>query len=391
MERLTVPQGDFTLCRHPVRPNDPLRAWDAADAYLLRHAATLPWSRPSPGSQPAVLIVNDGHGALAVALAGARARSLSDSYLGHAAARANLARNGVDPAAVSLLTSFDPLPAPVDVVLLKVPKSLALLEDQLHRLRPALREGASVVGAGMAKHVHTSTLDLFERILGPTRTSLAEKKARLIFCEPDLRRAAPRNPWPRAYTLAPGGEVVTGHAGVFSPDHLDVGTRFFLEQLAARFARSPIAGSVVDLGCGNGVVGTLAARHNPSAELTFIDESYRAVASAEATFCANLPPDRAARFVVGNGLFDPAGGPPVARGGVDVILNNPPFHADHAVGDETAREMFRESHAALRPGGALWVVGNLHLGYGARLERLFGACETVAANGKFAVLRATRR
>lgn len=390
MERLTVPQGQFTLYRHPLRPDDPLRAWDAADEYLLRHAATLPWSRPSPGEGAAVVIVNDGHGALAAALAATRPCSLSDSYLAHAAARANFARNGVDLAAVSLVTSFDLLSSPVDVVLLKVPKTLALLEDQLHRLRPALREGASVIGAGMAKHIHTSTLDLFERILGPTRTSLAEKKARLIFCAPDARRAPPRNPWPRTYTVAPGGEVITGHAGVFSPDHLDIGTRFFLDQLAARFARSPVTGTVVDLGCGNGVVGTLTARQNPAAELTFLDESYRAVASAEATFRANLGPDRAARFAVGNGLFELAAGPPVARGSVDVILNNPPFHAEQSMGDETAREMFREAHAALRPGGELWVVGNLHLDYKVRLQRLFGACETVAANGKFAVLRATR-
>jgi 23S rRNA (guanine1835-N2)-methyltransferase len=276
-------------------------------------------------------------------------------------------------------------------VLLKVPKSLSLLEDQLHRLRPALRDGASIVGAAMAKHIHTSTLALFEKILGPTRTSLAEKKARLIHCTFDATRAPPRNPWPRTYVVPTSGEVITGHAGVFSPDHYDVGARFFLDQLLAHFARTPLTGRVVDLGCGNGVVGTLTALRNPAAELTFVDESYRAVASAEATFRANLPAERVAHFVVGNKLFEPAMGTPIARGSVDAVLNNPPFHAEQSVGDETAREMFSEAHAALRTGGSLWVVGNLHLDYEARIRRIFGAVETVATNDKFAVLRATRR
>jgi 16S rRNA (guanine1207-N2)-methyltransferase len=50
--------------------------------------------------------------------------------------------------------------------------------------------------------------------------------------------------------------------------------------------------------------------------------------------------------------------------------------------------MFVESRDALRPGGELWVVGNRHLGYWDKLNRLFGGCETVASNAKFVVLRA---
>ena len=71
------------------------------------------------------------------------------------------------------------------MLLIRVPKSLALLEDQLLRLAPSVHEGTVVVGTGMVKEIHTSTLRLFERILGPTRTSLAERKARLVLCTPD--------------------------------------------------------------------------------------------------------------------------------------------------------------------------------------------------------------
>ena len=75
------------------------------------------------------------------------------------------------------------------------------------------------------------------------------------------------------------------------------------------------------------------ASNNPEAEVTFIDESYRAVASAEATFRANLGPERTARFLVGNGIFDIANGTPPLKGGIDRVLNNPPFHENHAICD----------------------------------------------------------
>jgi 23S rRNA (guanine1835-N2)-methyltransferase len=273
------------------------------------------------------------------------------------------------------------LPARIDLLVMKVPKSLALLEDQLHRIAPHLYDKTTVLAAAMTKHIHVSTLDLFAKIVGPTRTSLAEKKARLIFCEPVPNLQFPSNPWPKTYIVA-GHEVVTNHAGVFAAEHLDGGTGLLLEHLPHREGPHRI----VDLGCGNGVLGVRAAIGSPKADITFVDESYRAVASAEATFRANLGPDRVAHFVVGNGLFDLGHAP----AGFDMVLNNPPFHENHALSDATAWQMSVESRDALRPGGELWVVSNRHLGYHAKLKRLFSNCDIIASNAKFVVLRATK-
>ena len=159
-----------------------------------------------------------------------------------------------------------------------------------------------------------------------------------------------------------------------------------------RFAAPVIADSDLwaDLGCGNGILGVRTAVNNPEAEVTFIDESYRAVASAEATFRANLGPARRARFLVGNGMFDMANGAALLQGSIDRVLNNPPFHENHAICDAMASEMFSESRAVLRRGGDLWVVGNRHLAYQAKLKHIFGNCEQVASNAGFVVLRAFR-
>lgn len=381
-DRMTTPWGEVALARFPEDPRDRLRAWDASDAYLLRQLAEREADLPLSGT---VVVLGDRWGALVTALAAHRPVQITDSWLGQEATRANLARAGVEPGSVRLLTTRDPVPDRVDLLLVRVPKSLALLEDQLLRLAPAVHPGTVVLGTGMVKEIHTSTLNLFERILGPTRTSLAEQKARLIFCTPDGSLSRPANPWPYAYDLpgdvgALSGRPVVNHAGVFCADRLDIGTRFFLRHLPETVGTR----RVVDLGCGNGIVGTAVALANPEAEVLFTDESFQAVASAEATFKANGVPGHA-EFRVGDGLTG------VPDGSVDVVLNNPPFHSHQATTDATARRMFTGARRVLRPGGELWVVGNRHLGYHVTLKRLFGNCRVVAGDPKFVVLRAVRR
>jgi 23S rRNA (guanine1835-N2)-methyltransferase len=378
---MKVPQGEFDLARYPAPTNKTLRAWDAADELLLRHMAD---TSLVPDIKGEILIVNDNAGALSTALARHRPKMLSDSYLAQVATRNNLARNTVDASAVQQLASFDPLPSSIDVVVMKIPKSLALLEDQLHRIAPHIHEKTLFFAGAMAKHIHTSTLKLFTNIVGPTRSSLAERKARLIFCNPGPAMKRPHNPWPETFTA--GNNVITSHAGVFCASRLDEGTEFLLDHLAQ--PAEPLR--VVDLGCGNGALGVTIAVNNPDAEVTFIDESYRAVASAEATFRANLGHERTARFLVGNGMFEMSNGAPPLKRSIDRVVNNPPFHENHALCDAIASQMFAESRDVLRRGGELWVVGNRHLYYEAKLKRLFGNCELVAGNARFVVLRAVR-
>ncbi|WP_037914432.1 methyltransferase [Actinacidiphila yeochonensis] len=399
MDRFTSPWGDLDLTRFPDEPREQLRAFDAADAYALRHLAENiaehvsgrapgSLSEDAPGTGGDAVVLGDRWGALTTALAaglpGLRLTLVTDSYLAGRAAEANLRRNAPQ-ARVALTTTRDEPPARIDVLVVRLPKSLALLEDQLHRLAPALHSGSLVIGAGMTTEVHTSTLRLFERLVGPTRTTLAVRKARLILSTPAPAAGRPANPWPLRYALPEGvgpmsGRTVTNHAGVFCADRLDLGTRLVLEHLPRRSGPE----TVVDLGCGNGVLGTAAALANPECEVLFTDESHQAVASAEETFAANAPAGARARFAVGDVLAD------VPPGSVDLVLNNPPFHSHQATTDRTAQRMFGGARAALRPGGELWVVGNRHLGHHARLRRVFGNCDVVASTSKFVLLRAVR-
>ncbi|MEU3776012.1 methyltransferase [Streptomyces sp. NPDC032472] len=396
MNRLTTPFGSYELTRFPEDPRDRLRAWDAADEYLLRHLDSGTGERGPVDLAAAgqITVLGDRWGALATALAAHRPTQITDSYLTRAATEANLKRAGAAEDAVTLLTTQDAPPERIDVLLVRVPKSLALLEDQLLRLAPHVHADTVVVGTGMVKEIHTSTLNLFERILGPTRTSLAEKKARLIFCTPEVAAggAAPEAPvgggWPLTYTLdrdagSGAGLTAVNHAGIFCADRLDVGTRFFLQSIPNNTAGA----RVVDLGCGNGIVGTAVAVADPDAEVVFADESYQAVASARATYEANVRSGRRdrAEFLVGDGLAM------LPAGSVDLVLCNPPFHSHQATTDATALRMFAQARRALRPGGELWIVANRHLGYHTHLRRLFGNSEVAASEPRFVVLRAVKQ
>ena len=266
-------------------------------------------------------------------------------------------------------------------MLIKIPKSQALLEHQLYALRPLLHHDTRIVAAGMARHIHSSTLELFDSIIGPSTTTRAVKKSRLVLVERDQSLNQGQSQYPGSFELQVDRSYrIVNHASVFSRDRLDPGSRLLLEQMPV--AEQPLR--IVDLGCGNGVLGLIAAAMNPSATLLFCDESYMAIASAEENFHAAFGREREAGFHVGDCL---QGVEPESR---DLVLINPPFQQPHSIGDAVAWQMFKESRRVLVTGGELRIVGNRHLGYHAKLKKLFGNCTTLAANKKFVVLSAIK-
>lgn len=364
--------NDRTLILHrfpQMSEESPLQAWDAADEYLLQQ--TLP--------EGPVLLFNDSFGALTCALNPRPVWHISDSWISQQATRQNLRLNNLDDSAVTFLDSLAPLPAAPACVLIKIPKTLALLEHQLRALRKVITRETVVIAAARAKDIHSSTLQLFERILGETKTSLAWKKARLIythFSQPVLVE----QPLTRSWPLDETPYQIHNYANVFARTSLDVGARLFMAHLPEN-----IDGEIVDLGCGNGVIGLMALEKNPLAEVHFIDESWMAVASSKLNVETNRPQDMArCHFRVNNALS----GVPADR--LHAVLCNPPFHQQHALTDHIAWQMFRDARRCLQYGGELRIVGNRHLDYHHKLKKLFGNCSLVASSAKFVVLRAVK-
>ena len=115
----------LTLKRFPETDDvNPLLAWEAADEYLLQQLDDTEISGP-------VLILNDTFGALASALACALAEhtpySIGDSYLSELATRENLRHNDIAESSVKFLDSTAEYPQAPGVVLIKIPKTMALV------------------------------------------------------------------------------------------------------------------------------------------------------------------------------------------------------------------------------------------------------------------------
>lgn len=374
MPTLDTPFASLDLLRQPHQPNEPLQAFDAADEYLLSHL-----HEQGVQADTRVLLLNDSFGALACSLAShCQVTSSSDSHLGFLALTRNLASNGLSADAVSFVPASASAQGPFDWVLIRVPKTLALLEEQLIRLHGQLAPGARVVAGAMVKHLPRAAGDLLEKYLGPVQASLAVKKARLLQVSVAGKGAA-SSPYPTRYRLDTPALELVNHANLFCREGLDIGTRAFLPHLPQHLD----ARRVADLGCGNGVLGIAYALNNPQAELTLVDESYMAVQSAQENWRAALG-ERPATIRAGDGLAEqPADS-------LDLVLCNPPFHQQQVVGDFLAWRMFQQARAALVTGGELWIVGNRHLGYHAKLKRLFRGVEQVAATPKFVVLKASK-
>ncbi len=371
---MTVPQGTFELERVPRAGSAPLRAWDASDELVLRHLDEL-----EVAVDARMLVVNDAFGAIGTALGDRSLAWWSDSATARRALADNLEANGRDLDAVQLVGGpGDELDGVYDLITIRVPRTLSLLDHQLARVRPHLHADSVVVGHGMVKLIHTSTLDRFGERLGTTTTSLATKKARLIHPVIDAEFANP--PEPTTYRL-PWGQTVVSHAGVFSAERLDRGTRLCANALADLDLRD--VGSILDLGCGSGVLGLVTAGEVPEALVHFVDESDLAVSSARATWSANDRADDRATFTAAVDLAH------VPDASVDLVVCNPPFHQQQARTDDVASQMIRDARRVLRPGGRFVLVGNRHLGYHVRLKRGFRSVETIASDPKFVVLAAT--
>ena len=366
------------LDRFPTgQVNRSLQAWDAADEYIISYLEQQVLS----DSKQKILIFNDNFGAIACNLTDHQLYCVNDSFLSHQGIELNIEQNGLSNENITLLTSLDDLPSDINIVLYKIPKGKGLLCQQLSKIKQQLNKDVIFIASDRAKEIHSSTLKLFELYLGTTKTSLAVKKARLVFCELNNEQTTTANAltsWPLENT----DFTLHNHANVYAREKLDIGARYFMENLPTIAAHK----QVIDLGCGNGVIGLHVLAKQPEAQVHFIDESYMAIASAKLNMTENLPTAlEQCHFQVNDCLTS------VEGGSVDVVLCNPPFHQQTATTDHIAWQMFKDSHRVLKKGGELRIIGNRQLGYHIKLKRIFGNETLIASNDKFVTISAIKR
>lgn len=357
------PYGSLDLRRYPQRRQEPLQAWCAADSLLLDAF----YEHDILATD--TLVANDDHGALTAALA---PRALwTDSALAAIATAQNLQRNNL--AVVPRLWSTQSPGEQLQLALLRVPKQLPYFEHQVAVLAQVMAPGSLLICGGMDKHLSPHTASLIEKYFGPVTRHRGKHKARLFSA---MRSDLPARGVPAAarYHCEELGVELRSLPNVFSRDRLDMGTRFLLQQLS-RLA--PVE-TVLDLACGNGVLGLGALQCGLGQQLIGCDESAMAIASARCNAQALFGESAAVNFHHGDGLLG-------LSEKVELILCNPPFHLGHTVDDFAGRRLLEQCSEQLLPGGKLCLVANRHLHYGATLKRGFPEVEQLAQNSKFTI------
>ena len=162
--------------------------------------------------------------------------------------------------------------------------------------------------------------------------------------------------------------------GVFAARGIDDGTRLLIEAMEV-----PADADVLDLGCGYGVIGIVAAKLAPRGHTTLVDSDIRATRLAQQNVEINGVTN--AEVVLGDGVHDlPAG----AR--FDVVASNPPTHS----GREVLNDFVASAHKVLQPGGQLYIVVNRLQSLRREAERVFGGAELAARSKGFVVIRAVK-
>jgi 16S rRNA (guanine1207-N2)-methyltransferase len=353
----------------------------AAQELLAAHAAPVEGSR--------VYLLGCGHGALAAALWRGQptvALALSDANgVALAMAERTLSANGAAGAQVTWAIGVAPEQlGAFDLVLIETPQSRQLARRWLVEAHQLLREGGRLLVAGPNDQGIQSIIGDAAALFDGASQLAYGGRSRVAQA---TRSGAAAAPWADEPGIAPGswyeleaavaGEQLTLRSlpGIFSYNRLDEGTRLLLEHLPdVNGAR------VLDIGCGYGVIGVLAARRGAAA-VDMVDVSTLAVAAARANIAEHHL--RSANALVSDGLLA------VARRRYDIALSNPPFHVGKGVDYDIGQVLVEQARDVLDADGRLALVANRFIRYDRVLRRFFMRVDTLAQTKSYHVLLAS--
>ena len=161
--------------------------------------------------------------------------------------------------------------------------------------------------------------------------------------------------------------------GLFSPEHVDRGTLAMLSHVKIASGMR-----IMDLGCGCGVVGIVAAKIAGEENVFMSDADPMAVETARRN--AERNGVGGVQVCVSDGFRS------VDASGFDLILSNPPYQTDFSV----AKGFIEKGFNRLKIGGKLYMVTKRREWYKNKLISVFGGVEIHETDGYF-VFIAERR
>ncbi len=306
------------------------------------------------------------------------------------AAQRTLGANAIASAQVRLGHGTGSLPSDMvaDVVAIRVvPERIPMLL-LLHDVVRVLRPGGQCYLAGGNHEGAKSAARLLERLFGNAKTLVQHRSHRLVvatrpahppdvaadmvtpFIDADVYQEVPASLHGEAFTLYT-------RPGVFSWAHVDEAT-----DVLARLLDVAPGERVLDIGCGAGALGVVAARQSRTGAVCLVDVDSDAVRCAERTL-------RAAGSTNARALVSDVASSVLGER-FDVVVANPPFHTGKQVDLDVPHQFIRDAFDVLEPGGRVLLVANRTLPYEAMLTAQFGVYRVLHDGRRFKVLSAVR-
>lgn len=268
--------------------------------------------------------------------------------------------------------------ASFDQVIIFVPKSKELLNYILHVVVSHLKLGQNVFLVGEKK----GGVERAAKQLQPYGKTLKLDSARHCqFWQMEIEKTEQLKPlehWLKSYTVQVDQDQlkVCALPGVFSQDHLDVGTAVLVPYLS-----QVKSGKIADFGCGAGIISAYLAKLNQNQQIFALDVDAFALRSTELTFQKN-------NLDLNQLTLQPVTGFRDAPKDLDAIVSNPPFHQGIHTNYDASEELCQLASVHLKNSGELWIVANRFLNYPPLIEQSFGQCMVKADQQGFKVLYA---
>ncbi len=351
--------------RYPASNNRSLRAWSAADEYLIKALNEL---QAVPKKS---ILYNDSFGYLAIHADVETTDIVCETASQKGAIEKNLDSNKRTTTGQTFLSPFDKPRLKPDVGLLKIPKSLDLFEVYLQHFSQHCSVKGELICGFMTRHFSKQLLELASVYFEDVQQSLAWKKSRLLI----LKKVKKQPEKDLIHSFLYENETITQHFGVFSAKMIDTATQFLAKNMSTPLGEV----KVMDLACGNGILGKLMLDANADLEVHLVDDSFLAIESAK----MNVKGKKVhfhQQYTLS--AFEP--------NSFDYIACNPPFHVDHEIDISIPIRLFKEAHACLKVDGVMEIVANQHLNYKTHLIKMFSSVDIVKEDDKYVVYRCVK-
>ena len=347
------------------------------------------WNAVNPGTaalidvmdvQPKDAVLDLGCGTGLIGLAAARLApqgqvTLTDvNIVAVTCARRTLAANRIDVAEIQLADGTDAVER-YDVVLSHLPRGRAVTEALIQQAAVALKPGGRLYLVAHKRAGIKGAVAHAARLLG--RAGVVRYKGGYHVALGVKERAVPqpaREPSSLTVQLDGAPTLLVSWPGAFAWGRLDDGTAALVRAMEIRPDET-----LLDLGCGTGLLALAAARRG--AHVTAVDADLCAIESARLTLQANAVTGEVHLSDCAQTVLDRR---------FDVVLCNPPFHQGVGVEYDVAHQMICDAATVLRPGGRLYLVSNAFIRYEREIEGKFTAVQEVLNDRRYRVLRAMR-